>query len=367
MKFLLFSVLFFTTAFGQQVFQIVALDNSLNESSGALFLNQKIITHNDSQGGAELYEVDSLTGLKTRTVAIPNASNNDWEDLANDDTYIYIGDFGNNSGDRTDLKIYRIAISDYWNTPNDTVYADTIRFTYFHQTNFSPQPSATNWDCEAMTLIGDSIYLFSKNWINQKTYVYVLPKTLGDYSLSVRDSIAVQGLITSADFNTFSNRLVLAGYTPFNPFIVEIDWNPNVPISQLNINRYSISVSNSIQIEAITSISANQYFLTSEYYSGKDASLMRLVGKNGSLSLQNSEKLGAIVFPNPINQNFTVQFSKIETNVEASIFNELGQLVSVKERGDLQKFELEAPKKVGVYFLQIKTIEGVFIEKIVVQ
>src|SRR5690606_14700262 len=78
---------------------------ALDETSGLLFYNNTFITHTDSGGKAELYEVNPTTGAITRTVEITNATNGDWEDIAQDSTHIYIGDIGNNSGDRTDLKI----------------------------------------------------------------------------------------------------------------------------------------------------------------------------------------------------------------------------------------------------------------------
>ena len=79
---------------------------TLDESSGLLFYNNKIITHTDSGGKAELYEIDATMGKVTRTVNITNAENVDWEDIGQDGTHIYIGDIGNNSGNRTNLKIY---------------------------------------------------------------------------------------------------------------------------------------------------------------------------------------------------------------------------------------------------------------------
>ncbi len=91
-----------------------------------------MITHNDSGGEPKLYEVDTLTGNVTREVLIQNATNKDWEDICHDETYIYIGDFGNNNNYRTDLKIYRITIEDYLN--RDTVEADVIAFNYQDQT-----------------------------------------------------------------------------------------------------------------------------------------------------------------------------------------------------------------------------------------
>ena len=85
------------------------LPNSISETSGLLFYNGKLITHNDSGDAANLYELDTIRGNITRTITISNATNSDWEDITQDDTHIYIGDFGNNSnGNRQDLKIYKI-------------------------------------------------------------------------------------------------------------------------------------------------------------------------------------------------------------------------------------------------------------------
>ena len=85
--------------------QKFALPGSLNESSGAIFFNNRLITHNDSGGEAKLYELDTISGIIEREVTILNATNVDWEDITQDETSIYIGDFGNNNGNRTDLKI----------------------------------------------------------------------------------------------------------------------------------------------------------------------------------------------------------------------------------------------------------------------
>jgi len=82
------------------------LIESISETSGLIYYDNKLITHNDSGNAAELYEINSVNGSITRTITISNATNIDWEDIAQDDTYIYIGDIGNNSGSRTDLKFY---------------------------------------------------------------------------------------------------------------------------------------------------------------------------------------------------------------------------------------------------------------------
>jgi hypothetical protein len=99
------------------------------------FYNNNIITHNDSGGQANLYEINASTGAVLRTVAITNATNVDWEDIAQDAFYIYIGDIGNNFGNRTDLKIYKISKEDYDDA--DTAAAEIISYSYTNQLDFT--------------------------------------------------------------------------------------------------------------------------------------------------------------------------------------------------------------------------------------
>jgi hypothetical protein len=77
----------------------------VKKTSGLLFLDGKIITHNDSGDAANLYEIDSLSGAILRTISISNATNIDLEGLAENDTHLFIADIGNNNGNREDLKI----------------------------------------------------------------------------------------------------------------------------------------------------------------------------------------------------------------------------------------------------------------------
>ena len=86
------------------------LPAQVNESSGLSFTGgSSFWTHNDGYGDNNLYKV-SNTGTLSRTVTVLNAVNDDWEDLCHDvsRTWLYIGDFGNNDCDRTNLRIYRV-------------------------------------------------------------------------------------------------------------------------------------------------------------------------------------------------------------------------------------------------------------------
>ena len=103
------------------------LPATVKETSGLLLLNGKLITHNDSGRDAKLYELDTLSGAITRTITISNATNRDWEDIAVDETHIYIADIGNNNGTRTDLTIYKILKTDF--SENDAITAEKIEFS----------------------------------------------------------------------------------------------------------------------------------------------------------------------------------------------------------------------------------------------
>ena len=129
-----------------------------------LYLNNTVITHNDSGNSNQLFDINTTDGSITRTVTISNATNVDWEDLAYDDTYIYIADIGNNTGSRTDLKIYRVLRSDYVN--NTSVIAEIINYSYSNQVDFTPSAFATNFDAEALIHFNNKLYIFTKNWID---------------------------------------------------------------------------------------------------------------------------------------------------------------------------------------------------------
>jgi hypothetical protein len=190
------------------------LPDEVEETSGLAFFNGGLWTLNDSGGKPVIYKLDTATGKIIQRITISNAINVDWEDMAQDSEFVYIGDFGNNSGNRTDLKIYKVKIDDIPESGDATVNADVIYFYYPDQPNKKIEKRRyNNYDCEAVMAAGDSLYLFSKNWENYKTRVYALPKTPGEYAASLIDSFNVSGLITSADYNSKHKEVVLLGYT----------------------------------------------------------------------------------------------------------------------------------------------------------
>jgi hypothetical protein len=158
------------------------------------------------------------------------------------------------------------------------VFADTISFTYSDQIDFTTGSNQTNYDAEALMVKGDSLYIFSKRWLDQSCQVYALSKIPGTYIIEPVASIASEGLITGAVYDTISTSIFLCGYGPPIPFLIEIKNFNSFPIetSQMSKTILDVPVGSSVQIEAIAMKNDSELFLSSETSVLGDASLMSL-------------------------------------------------------------------------------------------
>ncbi len=186
--------------------EIAHLPANLMEASGLEFYDDQLWVQQDGGDGTQVYTLDTLTGTVLQTYPLPTLANVDWEDLAEDATHLYIGDFGNNAGNRTDLRIYKINKNDLL---AGTGTAEAIDFSFSDQTDFNTANLATHHDCEAFFAFGDSLHLFSKDWLDLKTRHYVLPTTPGTHVAQLRDSLDVGGLVSGADLSPGGNATLL--------------------------------------------------------------------------------------------------------------------------------------------------------------
>lgn len=190
---------------------IAKLPAALKEVSGMVFFDTMLWVINDGGNPAQLYQIDTTTGSILRTVTVGNAINSDWESITDDGSNVYIGDFGNNSGNRTDLKILKIAKAELTNPSTDTVNAGIIHFSYTDQRDFTSALNFNNFDCEAFCAWNDSLHLFSKNWGDQLSRHYIMPCDTGKYKATCVEIFEADGLITDATI-TVDGKLVLLGY-----------------------------------------------------------------------------------------------------------------------------------------------------------
>jgi len=212
-----------------------------------------------------LYELDNNTLEITRTVTISNVENTDWEDIAQDDMYIYIADIGNNNGNRTDLKILRIKKSDY--DTSDTVTAALISYAYEDQTSFISDRN-TDFDAEALLVYDTDLIVFTKEWVGMGTTAYRIPKLPGDYIAENIGSYPVDGLITGATYtSTNSNEIYLVGYSQFlSPFFIKFDNQEATSILTGEATKTTLNIGFA-QVESIAfDDDTRQFFISSEEF-----------------------------------------------------------------------------------------------------
>ncbi|MEO6191157.1 MAG: T9SS type A sorting domain-containing protein [Saprospiraceae bacterium] len=244
--------------------------NSISESSGICTINNghSFWTINDSDGKPQLYEIDSNCNI-LRTVEVKNATNVDWEEICTDDQgNIFIGDFGNNSNNRKDLKIYKIYNIDL--IQSDKVMADIINFQYSNQSEFPPSDAFKNFDMEAMIWLNNKIHLFSKNRTSPfsgYTYHYKVEDKAGDYKINPADSFitgpgpSILFWVTAAAISPDHNKLILLSHDRiwlFFPLNQEKFFES--PVKQITLGHYS-------QKEGICFDSNTDLFISDEYNS----------------------------------------------------------------------------------------------------
>jgi hypothetical protein len=187
------------------------LHEELSESSALAEFNNTLWTLNDKGNENILYQLDSDNGSILKKVKIANAENIDWESMAQSNDYLYIGDFGNNAGDRLDLVILKVKKSDL--LAFEEVNAEKIFFSYPEQTNLNPIFQNHNFDCEAFFFANNELHLFTKNWDDNHTNYYTVPDKPGNQLAEFKESFDVAGLVTEADINRATGDVILLGYT----------------------------------------------------------------------------------------------------------------------------------------------------------
>ncbi len=240
----------------------VELDEHIPEGSGLVIWNGLLWTHNDS-GKPTLFALDTIEGKIVSQYDLPNVKNTDWEELSQDSTYFYLGDFGNNLGKREELQIIRIEKSSLLqNNPS----IDFIRFTW-PETRTKGKNQKINFNCEAMIIMGDSIFLFTKERkYGRRSRVFSLPSKPGNYTAQYKSTLKTNILITGANYNENQRKLVLCGYNlKLRPFLLIF---PDVngtdffqkQAKKIRVRKYMR------QVEGIASYDGNRYFIINENF-----------------------------------------------------------------------------------------------------
>jgi hypothetical protein len=240
---------------------ITDLDLEITETSGLETFQGKLLTHNDSDATPTIYLLDT-TGQIQRSTTFSKMQNVDWEDIAIGNSSLFIADIGNNYGDRRDLTIYKIPLD---SIENRQVSPGKIEISYNNQKRFERDNQHHSFDGEAIVYLDGELLLFSKDWINFTTDVYRIQEKTGTQSLTSKQQLKVNGLITGATTNG-KDRIVLCGYNSgLEPFVAVIS-NNNGDLELMQ--RIALPIKNGAQVEGITYFIAENdeeiYYLSSE-------------------------------------------------------------------------------------------------------
>ncbi|KDN54733.1 hypothetical protein [Flavobacterium seoulense] len=241
----------------------VKLSDSIVETSGIITFDNLLWTHNDDTD-TTIYGLDTLGNIKKK-INLNRVINTDWEEISQDSSYIYVGDFGNNyQGNRTDLHILRIEKNSF--LANQAVI-DTISFSYADQIDFSAQkPNTTNFDCEAFIVSQDSIYLFTKQWNSSKTSIYALPKTPGNHIAQLKQTLDTKSLVTGAIYLEDKKLIALCGYSKMGKTFIYL-LSDFKDYDFLSGNKRKIKLKLPFhQIEGITTTDGKLFYLTNELF-----------------------------------------------------------------------------------------------------
>jgi hypothetical protein len=347
--FLLFLLIFSASSiFGQieSPVLITILDSQVAETSGLLFYDGKLWTHNDSGAEPHLYCIDTTNGLVLFTKVIRNADNYDWEDICKDDDFAYIGDIGNNAGNRESLQIYKISLADLNNEDLDSIDSELITFTY--DPLIYPEigkDNDTEFDCEAMIAKDDSLFLFSKCWLSKQCHVYALPKEAGNYIAYRKDTLNTQGLICGADYNAETNQIALIGYVYGVPapslLFVLSDFTENDFFSGTN-TRTELEL-NGYQTESVIFRDNSRLWITNENFLGHAQGLYEISLLDENYNSDISVKSTLLIYPNPASEIIIISYSKAE-KFKYRIIDSCGNVV-VKS---CQKQNFQEPVEINV-------------------
>jgi len=223
--FLIITLIIIQSAFSQQTdflkikkYRVNYLDDKIEETSGLNILNGKLYTFNDSGNPAELFEIDKKSGEIIRTLKT-NLINTDWEALANDGENFYIGDFGNNTGTRKDLMIYKVPYerldeSNVIKIPGSERAFDgtKILFYYPEQTEFISKNIKNDFDAEAMIYLNGKLHIFTKEWVSKATSHYIVDPEISELQKAEKIETYKTGFVVT-DASYFDKKLYLIGYT----------------------------------------------------------------------------------------------------------------------------------------------------------
>ena len=332
------------------------LPGVLYESSALDFTGGSSFWSLDDSGRPEIFKITG-NGSLSKTVTITNAQNRNWEDMTHDAArnYMFIGDFGNNNNDRTNLRVFRIPYPSL--ISGTTTTAVEIDFSYPDQQSFPSQ--WLNFDAESFFHFQNKLFIFSKADGNAIGYtkMYSIPDSPGNYVATLIDSFYTNDRTTSADISPDGKSIILISNTHIHIFRNFSGTNFfSGEHTQINISGQWT------QKEAVSFSSNNEIFLTDE--NNGSGNHLYYIDLNSwipasSASTNSIEKINdvvATVYPIPADKYLTVLLQNTnEEKYTFSLFDITGKNVfEARIENNLIPFNVRTEDFTpGIYFYKV--------------
>lgn len=192
---------------------------AIDEASGiaaSAFNSDVLWVHNDSGDSARVFAMN-IQGTHLGIYNLAGAGATDWEDMAvgpgpvADQSYLYLGDIGDNSAVRSSIKVYRVAepVVSSTQTPVTEILGgvETIELQY---------PEYPNGARDAETLMVDpltnDIYIVSKRESQSRLYRAAYPQSTAEINTLEYLTQLPWGWTTGGDISPDGNKILVRGY-----------------------------------------------------------------------------------------------------------------------------------------------------------
>lgn len=193
-------------------------DTGLKELSGqiATARQNEFWGFNDKNNDPELFRFRP-NGSVIQTIKLDSIKNDDWEAIARySDGSLLIGGVGDNNRKKDDYEIHQIKEPG----PSTTIIkkVESYKFTY---------PDKQSHNCEAMFVMGDAIYLITKDEPSPeaKTQIYRVDslKKRGKSNAKLVGALHAPGAVTGAAYDEDKNLLAVLTYSHIHLFKIATD------------------------------------------------------------------------------------------------------------------------------------------------
>ncbi|TXH98086.1 MAG: hypothetical protein E6Q75_02685 [Rheinheimera sp.] len=254
-----------------------SLSPEIAETSGlACLADGSFFTVNDSGNPATLFQLDKSGRVIGRTAT--TGVNQDWEALAIHQGQLWIGDIGNNSGQRSTIELYHAPLPA---KPFENLTLSKIILRYPHPPMGLPSHFQHELDAEALVSTGEQLLLFTKNWVGLQSAVYLVDTSQTNTVLKqIGETSALPGLITDAAYSFKHNVFVIVGYGNFrlNPlsFMFSGEFAPFLAVLDRDYRLIkSVPIPSGGQLEALCIDNEQNIWLSQEKSSRQPAQFWR--------------------------------------------------------------------------------------------